>query len=163
LQLRLLGADERTLHLQPLGTVNVRPSDRLFSPLTLPDFVPTEAIFGEELALRGYAINREAQTLTLLWQAVKPPSADYTAFVHLLHPDGVCCVWQEDRPPSTRPTSLWLTDEFVVTTHQLQLPPALPLGSYPLEVGLYLPENGQRLGVVGGADYFMLEPWGNEQ
>ncbi len=145
LQLRLLSADDQTLLLQPLGTVTVQTSDRSFTLPDLPYFTPLEAVLGEEIALRGYALNEAAGTLTLVWQAVARPSADYTAFVHLLNEDGTCCVWQQDAPPSARGTSLWLVDEVVATTYAF----GEQVGA-SWAVGLYLPENGQRLAVRGG-------------
>lgn len=157
LQLRLLSADDQTRLLQPVGTVTVRPSDRSFTLPDLPNFTPLDAILGEEIALRGYALDEAAGTLTLVWQAVAEPSADYTAFVHLLNEDGSCCVWQQDTPPSARGTSLWLVDEVVTTTYAF----GEQVGAN-WAVGLYLPENGQRLAVrggntaVGGADFVPL-------
>jgi hypothetical protein len=38
----------------------------------------------------------------------------------------------------------------IADTHTIQLPPDLPAGSYEVRVGLYDPESGERLSVVGG-------------
>jgi hypothetical protein len=143
--------------LQPLGTVTVQTSDRSFTVPDLAHFTPLDVVLGEEIALRGYALDEEVGTLTLVWQAVAPPSADYTAFVHLLNEDGTCCVWQQDAPPSARGTSLWLVDEVVTTTYAFG-----EQAGNGWAVGLYVPENGQRLVVrggntaVGGADFVPL-------
>lgn len=48
------------------------------------------------------------------------------------------------------PTSRWRPGEVVVDTFDIALPPDLPPGEYAIEVGLYIPETGQRLGVVNG-------------
>ena len=39
----------------------------------------------------------------------------------------------------------WLPGEFIVDEHQVQLPAALPAGSYALQAGLYDAASGQRL------------------
>jgi hypothetical protein len=46
------------------------------------------------------------------------------------------------------PTSRWLAGEVVIDTYQITLPAELPVGQYPVEVGLYLAETGQRLQVT---------------
>jgi hypothetical protein len=65
----------------------------------------------------------------------------------VLDQDGQCCVWQQDVVPQqgSYPTDQWLADEVVVDEYEIELPADLPPGSYPVEIGLYLPETGQRL------------------
>ncbi|MEZ4517211.1 MAG: hypothetical protein R3C44_10360 [Chloroflexota bacterium] len=46
------------------------------------------------------------------------------------------------------PTSRWLAGEVVIDTYGIVLPEDASLGDYPLEVGLYVPETGERLPVV---------------
>ncbi|MBK8430008.1 MAG: hypothetical protein IPL28_01400 [Chloroflexi bacterium] len=118
-----------------------------------------EAEFGQEIRLLGYNLRRSE--LTLVWQGVARPSADYTFFVHLLNPDGTCCAWQVDAMPraNSYPTTLWLPDEVVVETYTITLPDVQ--GAYPLEVGVYVAENGVRLAVVGQdsqGDFVYLRP-----
>jgi len=43
------------------------------------------------------------------------------------------------------PTSRWLTEEIVIDTYEIDLPPGIQGGEYPVEVGLYIPATGQRL------------------
>jgi hypothetical protein len=140
-----------------LGEVELLESERSF---TVPEVgTAVDAEFGQEMRLLGYDL--DGSELTLVWQGVARPSADYTIFVHLLNPDGTCCVWQVDAMPraNSYPTTLWLPDEVVVEQYSMSLPTAL--GTYPLEVGVYVAENGVRLAVVGRdsqGDFVYLEP-----
>jgi hypothetical protein len=127
----------------------VEKTERRF---TAPDTqYPLDAVFGQEIALLGYDLEREegAETavLRLVWQARQVPAADYTVFVHLLWPDGTCCAWQADVMPQQNqyPTSRWQPGEVVVDTYQIEIPPDAPPGDYPLEIGLYVAETGRRL------------------
>ncbi len=94
------------------------------------------------------------------------PTTDYTVFVHLLQPDGTCnpCAWQQDVMPQQGqyPTARWQVGEVVIDSYQIVLPAAAPPGVYPLEVGLYLAENGRRLQVTlpdgRSRDALLLQP-----
>ncbi len=121
-----------------LGTIEVALSDRLFEPP--PVQRPLNAAFGDDIQLLGY--NLLDGNLTLIWQADRTPSADYTAFVHLLDEDSVCCLWQADRFPNQAPTSDWLPGKIVIDNYQL--PASIPPDSV-IEIGLYLAQSGQRL------------------
>ena len=94
------------------------------------------------------------------------PTRDYTVFVHLLRPDGTCCAWQQDSMPQQNayPTGRWISGEIVVDTYTIA---PLPPGAYPLEIGLYLAETGQRLQVTATgqpeADVVLLPPLVTEQ
>jgi hypothetical protein len=91
-------------------------------------------------------------TLTLYWSARTRPSADYTVFVHLLDGSGHL-VAQADSPPQhgRYPTSFWDAGDTIVDPHDLALDPSLPPGKYSIEIGLYRPENGQRLALEDGS------------
>ncbi|GIK56304.1 MAG: hypothetical protein BroJett015_19670 [Chloroflexota bacterium] len=137
-----------------LGALTVVATPRLFTP---PPFeTEVNATFGSEITLLGYSLNATGEpgvyTLTLVWQTAQPPAADYTVFVHLLQPDGTCnpCAWQQDVMPQQGqyPTARWQVGEVVIDSYQIVLPAAAPPGVYPLEVGLYLAENGRRLQVT---------------
>jgi hypothetical protein len=57
----------------------------------------------------------------------------------------------------TRPTTSWQTGEILVDRHWIVLPRALDLGSrYQLGVGLYRPENGERLLRENDEDSFII-------
>jgi 4-amino-4-deoxy-L-arabinose transferase-like glycosyltransferase len=154
LQLRLLSLDTgETLYRTGLGPIVIETTERTFSPPPL-DYL-LDARFGNEIQLLGYNLEEgddEHYILTLAWQALRPPQENYTVFVHLLSPDGACCVWQQDAMPRQNqyPTGRWLGDEVVVDSYEIDLTGA-ENGRYPLAVGLYLAETGRRLAVSGTA------------
>jgi 4-amino-4-deoxy-L-arabinose transferase-like glycosyltransferase len=149
LHLRLFDEGNTAVYETDLGPLTVTQTERQF---TAPDVqFPLAATFGDEIRLLGYDLQpgatADSYMLRLVWQAITPPTADYTVFVHLLNLDGTCCAWQQDVMPQQGqyPTSRWLADEVVVDTYQIVLPAGASNGRYPLEIGLYLPENGRRL------------------
>lgn len=136
-----------------LSPVKVLARDRLFS---LPSDIayPLDVRLGSRAHLRGFDLDRmlatpeEQLSLTLYWQADGPTDESYTVFVHLVGPDGLNH-GQVDRPPANgaAPTHSWAAGQVVVD--QLSLPilsDAAP-GVYHIAVGLYNPDNGQRLPV----------------
>lgn len=112
--------------------------------------VPFDANFGDLVTLAGYEVGTldtaQRLPLVLYWQAQAPIAADYTVFVHLLGADGQP-IAQADSPPQQGryPTHLWDVGEMVSDLHLLQLPEGLPAGHYPIRIGLYLPQTGERL------------------
>jgi 4-amino-4-deoxy-L-arabinose transferase-like glycosyltransferase len=151
LQLRLLDAADRTLFTADLGPLELLATERQFT--APPPQFPQAALFGETIRLLGYDLTPLADgvwELTLLWQAARETAVDYTVFVHLQGLDGVCCLWQQDVMPrqGQYPTSRWLAEEIVGDSYRITPPPDLPPGLYPLEVGLYIAETGQRLVVA---------------
>lgn len=151
LYLRLLDENGDTLFSETLGGVTLIETERSF---TLPAVSrPLSANLGNEIALRGYELDElepGRYHLSLVWQALQTPAEDYTVFVHVLNPDGTCCPWQADQYPvaGTYPTGRWLPGEVVIDQYEIMLPPDLPAGLYPLEVGLYIAETGRRLVVT---------------
>ena len=148
LHLRLLAASGETVFTTSLGAVEVTATERSFAPP--PVQYPLKATLGGEIRLLGYDLQQveEGQfALSLLWQAVHEPADDYTVFVHVLNQDGSCCLWQQDVMPrqGTYPTGRWLPEEVVVDEYQIELPADVQAGRYPIEVGLYVAENGRRL------------------
>jgi hypothetical protein len=86
--------------------------------------------------------------LKLYWQARASLSADYKVFVHLIDDQGKVVAQRDVFPADNRyPTRIWETDEKVVDTHLLPLKQLSP-GRYRIVVGMYNPENGERLSAV---------------
>jgi 4-amino-4-deoxy-L-arabinose transferase-like glycosyltransferase len=165
LQVRLVGQNGDTVYAADLGPLQVEATERIFTPPPVDQEV--NATFGDEITLLGYnlaSVENGESSLVLVWQALQNPTDDYTVFVHLLYPDGACCVWQQDSMPvsGTYDTSRWLPGEVVVDSYEITLPAALPPGDYPIEVGLYIAETGQRLGVEStdgaASDAILLQP-----
>ena len=129
----------------------------------LPASVPEienqlSASFADQIDLLGYRVSNhnlapsESLDLTLFWSPRGRPSDDYTVFAHLLDSQGQIR-GQADSPPRAGryPTSVWDAGEVIVDLHTLALGPDLPAGEYHLAIGLYDPENGQRVEVVDEA------------
>lgn len=165
LHLRLLDEASDTVFTSSLGTVTIEATERTFEEPQLR--YPTSASFAGEIELLGY--NREQISareirLDLAWRAQQDVNRDYTVFVHLLNSDGSCCLWQRDRMPreGEHPTSRWLSGEVVLDTYIIELDEGVAAGEYPLEVGLYIAENGTRLlletPAQGAGDALFLQP-----
>lgn len=122
--------------------------------------VETDVQFGDSIRLAGYDMSAievtsgESVTLRFYWNAVAPPAANYSLFVHLL-PEGGGSVplAQADGAPASsgRPALLWndpsetiISDPFILT-----VPADLPPGTYAIHIGLYNPDTGARLLVTG--------------
>jgi hypothetical protein len=91
----------------------------------------------------------ESIEIDLTWRGLKPFQADYTAFVHLLGPDGKVH-GQADQWPvqGTLPTSSWTAGQVVADPYSVMLPPDAPSGKYQIEVGWYLLATLRRLPVL---------------
>jgi hypothetical protein len=84
--------------------------------------------------------------LTLFWQALSPPDAAYTVFVHLVDEADQLAA-QHDGPPQHGrfPTLEWLPGDVISDAHDLVLSGEIRPGTYRLQVGLYRLESGERL------------------
>jgi predicted Ser/Thr protein kinase len=82
--------------------------------------------------------------LVLRWRALQPLADAYTAFVHLVGPDGAL-IAQED---VSRPTDSWLPGVIVEDDHAVGIPENAVSGLYQVWAGMYLPSNLQRLPVL---------------
>ena len=130
------------------------PSQR-WSPDALGIEQHVEANLGDRIRFLGYNIEGSLRPgdnlhLTLFWQALSKMDRDYTVFTHLV--DGEGRIWgQKDSPPvyGFYPTSWWEEGEIVCDQYNLVISPDAPLGEYWIEVGMYLPQTGERLAVRG--------------
>jgi hypothetical protein len=89
--------------------------------------------------------------LQLTWQATDWVEGDYTAFVHLVGPDGQM-IAQADRAPIDGfvPTGRWRAGFAAADAFELAIPADAAPGTYALKLGLYDPATGQRLAVTQG-------------
>jgi hypothetical protein len=94
----------------------------------------------------------ETLKLDLRWQGLKTWPADYTAFVHLIGPDGKL-YGQVDAYPvyGTLPTSQWKAGQTVDDPYTVTLAADAPPGEYQIEVGWYLLATLRRLSVLDAA------------
>jgi len=117
---------------------------------------PVNFNFGNRIALIGYDLDRrtaapgETVHLTLYWQALAEMQEDYVVFVHLLR--GKDQIWARvDSQPldGAAPTSTWQPGWIIEDRYELTTGPDTPPGAYQIEVGLYLPQAGKRLSILG--------------
>ncbi|HJX37786.1 MAG TPA: tetratricopeptide repeat protein, partial [Anaerolineae bacterium] len=109
---------------------------------------------GGEIALLGYdlipATLEVGGTLqvTLWWQTLVNMDKDYTAFIHVVGPDGR--LWAQGDSLLEHdglPTSDWQIGLLVKDTYQLQLPMEATPGDFAVLVGVYYWETRERLPV----------------
>ena len=116
----------------------------------LAEAVPLTASFGDEIALDGYTVAREGDTLvvTLRLVAQRAPASDYTVFLHVEDASGAVVAQNDAQPLGGQyPTAIWDPGETVVAEWRVGLPEAAA-GSYRVWLGLYEWQSGQRLPVV---------------
>jgi hypothetical protein len=116
---------------------------------------PVHFNFGNKVALAGYEMDRrkaepgEAIHLTLYWQGLADMEDNYTVFVHLLREGDQ--IWAgADRQPQggAAPTSSWSKGQTIMDEYELVIASDAPPDVYEIEVGLYLPETGDRLDLL---------------
>ena len=107
---------------------------------------------GGELVLLGYDLGPATPEeggpvqLTLWWQALANMDKDYTAFMHLVGPDGRLLAQQDSLLEyDGLPTSDWRIGLLVKDTYLLQLPAKAAPGDYAVLVGIYDWRTGERL------------------
>jgi hypothetical protein len=116
--------------------------------------IPAQANFSNLVQLIGYDLDTHRAypggriPVTLYWQTLAPTPASYHVFAHLegsagpaAQADGVPVCW-------SYPTNLWRQGQIIADQHAIPIPPDMPLGSYPLQVGLYLPDTFERLNIL---------------
>ena len=142
---------------RPLGEIELRHF-RLPAELGPVDNV----IFGDQIALAGHQFSPTADYIGVAigWRAQESHLPDYTVFVQLLDAETNERLAGVDTQPlkGEWPTSRWVRGEVVVDEYLVAIPPNLPPGPYNIIVGLYQPENGQRLNLPDGRDHWLL-PW----
>ncbi len=127
-----------------LGAVNVRQSDRVLEEPPIEHRLHVK--LDNAIELVGYQIDQAdaAIKLTLIWHSLQAIDQDYTVFTHVLDRAGQQIGGKDNQPVNgTYPTSQWMPGEYVIDEYVI---PSQPPEGYALEVGLYDPETGARLG-----------------
>jgi Protein O-mannosyl-transferase TMEM260-like len=108
-----------------------------------------QALLLEALIGRPEMRPNETLDVNLKWQGLRQWNANYTAFVHLIGPDGKLH-GQVDRWPidGTLPTTDWAPGRMVDDAYRVPLAGDAPPGTYQVEVGWYLLATLRRLPVV---------------
>jgi hypothetical protein len=114
---------------------------------------PLIANLGGQVQLLGFDLDAEQVAagevlrLTLYWRGLSWMPISYRVFCHLEtdriwgQADGVPGCWND-------PTTEWRPDRIVTDRHDIPIDPQTPSGQYPLLIGMYEPETGQRLEVL---------------
>jgi len=129
-----------------LGSLRVEALPRVF--VEPQPTHPLHVVWGDAILLRGYDLQRSAESLelTLYWQAQRRMDASYKVFVHLADVATGAIVGQDDAVPRrwAYPTTWWERGEVVEDTIPLSLN-GVPPGRYRLVLGLYDQGTGERL------------------
>ncbi len=156
----------------PLPPGSDRPYYRVFTapagatPAAGPA-VALDATWADGIGLRGVTTEPltlapgDSLTVTLFYEATAAPSANYTAFVHLLGParaDGSPVWAQSDSEPcgGGRPTGKWRAGDLIRDVVTLAIPADAPAGEYTLATGFYSWPDLARLPLSGGEDALPL-------
>jgi 4-amino-4-deoxy-L-arabinose transferase-like glycosyltransferase len=125
-----------------LTRIQVQPTERTFSAPKVQ--VQREANFDDKIELVGADLVPDPVApsgvlrVTLYWRALVEMDVAYTAFVHLLGPDGRVLAGHDGQPvEGARPTTGWVPGEYVTDVHDVSIPGDLEPGGYIIEVGLY--------------------------
>ena len=130
-----------------LGDLTIEKTDRVWTEPPVDHRL--EAKLDESVELVGYNIEQTSGSirLRLIWRALKSIDVDYTVFTHVLDPTGAQIGGQDNQPmQGTYPTSWWAAGEYVVDPYDIKT--RAPSQGYTLEVGMYDPETGARLGAA---------------
>ncbi|MCL4396027.1 MAG: hypothetical protein M1482_14695, partial [Chloroflexi bacterium] len=137
--LRVVLSDGTALDLAPF---TVEKTDRIF--VKPNDQFAQNANFNNLLSLVGYNLSattaKAGDTLkvTLDWQARSKMDKGYTVFVHLLDKDSKVVAQKDAQPVNgARPTTGWVSNEYIPDTYELPIKPDTAPGSYQIELGWY--------------------------
>jgi len=115
---------------------------------TKPDGHTILALWGQQVDLLGGSSERQGleTTITLWWECLRDTEALYTAFVHVYDGEGHL-VAQKDGYPllGMFPFWLWRKGDLVCDKRPVSMPTDLRPGRYVVSVGLYDPDNGERI------------------
>jgi len=107
---------------------------------------PVSVIYGEAVEFLGYNLVSYGKTadgqvynITYYWRALHPVAADYRVFVHV-GDDPIVAGADHVPPASVGPTSQWVPGNVVQYTQPLFVPNSLAPGSYPIRLGLFIPD-----------------------
>ena len=134
------------------------PRKRFFTG-DLPPGVALRALdFNAELRLRGFEIESDYRPggyayVTLYWQAIAPPTDDYSVFVHLLDAEGNKVAARDERwlgriTYPIIPTSAWPVGATLAESYLIPLPAEMP-PVVDVYTGLYDYETMTRLPLTG--------------
>jgi hypothetical protein len=105
-----------------------------------------EGKLADAIELVGYNLDPTADAikLTLIWKSLKSIDEDYTVFTHVQDQSGQQIAGKDNQPVNgAYPTSHWMPGEYVIDEYAI---PIRPPDDFAIDVGMYDPETGARLG-----------------
>ncbi len=153
-----------------LGRFHYGEDDLFFAKIdTDPNpATPLWADFQGQIIFHGYTLPKtpvapgDRVPLTLIWQAQTALNTDYAIFVQLRNTTNITLTSADHQPfQGLVPTSTWPEGAIIQEVTWLDLPPDIPPGSYNIYVGLYRPDNLERLPLVpdtSGENALILGP-----
>ena len=137
-----------------ISTINIVSTNRIWTTPFAEQ--KTNFTFGNMLQMVGYNINYDETPqidIELHWKCIRETNSNYKIFIHAYNEDGTLVTQNDSQPiQNTYPTSLWIPDEYVLDTHTL----TLESGKYDLEIGLYIPDTGERLLLSEGENHIEI-------
>ena len=137
----------------PVGDFQIEGWPRMFDPPqpqieVSADFAGQATLVGLD-AGAAQILAGDTVTARLHWRVDNEFDQNYTAFVHLIGPDGLL-YGQVDQIPGagTFPTTGWLPGEYIADEYAIPVAQNAPPGDYQIEIGMYDPDTGQRLAVT---------------
>lgn len=117
------------------------------------------ARLGDGIVLAQASVNESAVrpgerlVVTVEWQVTAAPGRRLTTFVHLGDPAAPPLA-QGDSPPlgGDYPTIWWEAGEVIRDGYEVEVPQDVAAGQYPLLIGMYDPETGQRVPLTSGGE-----------
>jgi len=92
-----------------------------------------------------------------VWRTQQPLTQNYKIFIHIGPVDGAAAAQTDSEPVAgDRPTTSWQPNEPIIDAHAIWLKPDTLPGIYPIWIGLYDPQTGQRLKLADGSDRLQL-------
>ena len=122
------------------------PAADLGGFVSLVGITPLGGASSNKIRARGSTLRAR-----IFWQTEGHMSINYTAFAHLVGPDGTL-VAQQDNPPLKGfvPTRLWYPGQSFADDFAINIPADAPSGEYRLHMGLYDPKTVDRLPITRG-------------
>jgi 4-amino-4-deoxy-L-arabinose transferase-like glycosyltransferase len=124
------------------------------NPAQAPDYSVQHEVsyrLGDGVALVGYDLEERLFSMgygcvNLYWQALGEVPGDFSVFVHVVNDQDHTVAQSDSRPRGGfYPTSYWQQGETVLDQHCFSFPSNVQEGHYQVFVGMYTPENMQRL------------------
>ena len=122
------------------------------TPQEWPAVAEQLALLGDAIALTAVSLSTNTAKpgdtilIDITWQAIGNPQQDFATLIHLAEANQPPLAQGDDQPRGgSYPTRIWAAGEVIPDQYRLIVPPDLPLGCYPVWLGMYTVADTQRL------------------